>query len=78
MRWVCARYLVGVIFQQDMAVDVVGYEPVSSRNREFSENFRPKRSYGGPSAGGHWKFACDPNQLHNHPSTFLLLRKTGV
>ena len=42
---------------------------LQSRNREFSENFRPKQAFGGLSAVGHWKFACDLVQIHGHPST---------
>jgi hypothetical protein len=48
------------------------------RNREFSENFRPKQAFGGLTAIGHRKFRCDPRQLQHPPGTFLLLCKTGV
>src|SRR5258706_842527 len=51
---------------------------LQSGNREFSENFRPKQPFGGLSAVGHWKFACDPNQLHNHQGTFQLFLKAYV
>jgi hypothetical protein len=41
----------------NVVVYAVGYEPVSTRNREFFENFRLKQAFGGPSALGHRKIA---------------------
>src|ERR1700681_4484102 len=68
-----------------MVVCAVIYEPVSTakfrlqrRNREFSENFRPKQALGEPTAVGHRKFQRDPRQLQDSPGSFLLFCKTGA
>jgi hypothetical protein len=54
-------------------------KPVSNaNNRDFFENPTQKQVSDGPIAAEPSKFDHDPRELHGHPGTFLLFRKTGV
>jgi hypothetical protein len=61
-----------------MVADAVERNRSPKRKQGIFENYRPKRALGELTAGGHWKFRCDPRQLQDRPDTFLLFCKTGA